>query len=236
MENLRRLGGVAGVAAGVAAAWLFFGLVFVFPSTGLSMADQQNAHKSLAFIGKHQDLTWIVNIPGGFLPPLLILVVLVALGERFRDEAPASSRVGPLLGIVGVIGIAAAALVRHVGFAGLSILYRVNKAGAVYAFYALFGMVKSFLALGDIALGLAALVLGIAMVRTRTYTTAGYVGVVAGLMMILAGFTGRTNVLILSFVPIAVWQIWTGLALLGEVGRRSEAAHRRSPAEPHLTT
>jgi len=52
MENLRRLGGEAGILAGTATAWIFLGFVFIFPSAGLTLIDQANPHRYLPFIAQ----------------------------------------------------------------------------------------------------------------------------------------------------------------------------------------
>ena len=94
MENLRRLGGEAGILAGTATAWIFLGFVFIFPSAGLTLIDQANPHRYLPFIAQHSAMFWTVNILGGLIAGLLSAVVFLALGDRFKDESPASARIG----------------------------------------------------------------------------------------------------------------------------------------------
>lgn len=237
MENLRRLGGDAGVLAGLATAWLFLGLILVFPSAGLSLADQLNPHRYLTFIAKHQTMFWTVNVPGGFVAALLTAVLLLAMGDHFRDHAPASARIGPLLGIFGAAGFAAAALIRQVGFGALSTLYVGNKVGAAYAFYALNGMVNSLVSLGDVATGLGVLILGNVMLRTKRYGHVGYLSVVAGTAMVFSAFIAHVFLFMASFVAIIAWLLWTALTLRAEVGsalfRRvtERRKHERSTSE-----
>src|SRR5438034_7816060 len=117
MEDLRRLGGEAGVLAGVAMAWLFLGFVVLFPSAGLNLVDQGNPHRYLPFIARHASMCWVLNILGALVAGLLSAVVYVALHDRFKDECPATARIGSFGGTMGAAAFGAAALVGHTGCA-----------------------------------------------------------------------------------------------------------------------
>lgn len=218
MDNMKRLGGEAGVLAAIATAWLFLGLILVFPSAGLNLSDQVNPHRYLPFIGKHQVMFWAVNVLGGLLAAMLTAVLLLALGDRFEDHAPVSARLGPMLGVFGSAGFAVAALVRQIGFGYLSPVYASNKVGMAHAFYAMNGMTNSFLALGEVATGFGALILGNVMLRTKRYGSVGYMSVVTGTALILSGFIDHVVLFTASSVMTIVWLTWTSLALRSEVG------------------
>lgn len=218
MENLRRWGGEAGVVAGLATAWLFLAFVQVFPSAGLSLADQMNAHKYLQFIGKHQIMFWTVNVLGGLLAAMMSAVLFLALSDRFEDDAPASAKVGALFGIGGALGYAASALIRQVGFGALAAIYPANKTNAVIAFRAVSGLETSMFALGQVGVGLGAMVLGTVMLRTKRYGGVGYLSAVAGTTMFLSGFITHIVLFIASFATMAAWFVWSALTLRSEAG------------------
>src|SRR2546422_10535261 len=136
MENLRRLAGEAGFLAAIATAWLFLGFVVLFPSAGLGLVDQANPHRYLPFIARHSAMFWVVNILGALVAGLLSAVVYMALHDRFKDESPATARIGSFAGTMGAAAFATAALVRHTGFGWLSTIYATNVVGAAHAFYA----------------------------------------------------------------------------------------------------
>jgi hypothetical protein len=235
MENLRRVGGEAGVLAGMATALLFVGLVWFFPQAGLPLADQTNPHKYIAFITKHQVLFWLVNVLGGLLAALMSAVLFLALGDRFGDEAPASARIGPLFGIGGAMGFAAAALIRQVGFSAAAAIYRGNQAGAVNMFRGLQAVEMSMFALGQVAIGLGAIVLGIVMLRARNYAGVGYLSAVAGTTMFLGGFIPHVVLFVASFALMTMWLVWSALVLRAEAGpafvrwgARSRAPERKA--------
>ncbi len=218
MENLRRWGGEAGVLAGVATAWLFVALVIVFPSAGFSLDDQANPHKYLTFIDKHQILFWTVNVVGGLLAALMSAVLFLALNDRFAEEAPASARVGAMFGIGGSIGFAASALVRQVGYSAASLQYKANTSNAAIMWRAMNGIETSMFALGQVAVGLAAIVLGIVMLRSKRYAGVGYLSAVAGTTMFLGGFIPHVVLFIASFALMTVWFVWTAMMMRAEAG------------------
>lgn len=233
MENVRRLGGEAGVLAGAAAAWAFLGATLIFPSAKLNLIDQMNPHKYLPFIAKHETMFWMVNILGGLLAPLLALILLLALADRFQDEAPASSRIGSLFGIVGMAALGIGALTRQVGLGALSALYiyHAPKAAptatktAATAFFALNAMVNSIVAMGGVATGLGVLILGSVMLRAERYRSIGYLGAITGIALVLSAFIAHVFLFMASSILTVAWLIWTGLTLRAEV-TPAYAGHR----------
>ncbi len=221
MQSLRRWGGGAGLLAGVAGAWEFVAFAFVLPAAGLGLTDLRDPDKFLPFIATHRILLWFVDFLGLFLGSLLGLVLLLALGDRFREEAPARSRVGPLFGIVGATGFAIAILIRHFGNGFLATLYATDKVAAAHAFYALRGANDSFAALGGVGVGLGVLLLGTIMSGIGRYSGAGYLGVITGAVLILGVVVPSFPLVaarIVLIVLLTLWLIWTGSIL------RSEAA------------
>src|SRR5437870_7783572 len=89
-------------------AWLFLGFVVLFPSAGLSLVDQGNPHRYLPFIARHASMFWVVNILGALVAGLLSAVVYMALHDRFKDESPATARIGSFAGTMGAAAFAAA--------------------------------------------------------------------------------------------------------------------------------
>lgn len=218
MENLRRLGAEAGVVAGLATGLLFLGFVWFFPEAGLTLANQTNPHKYLVFIRKHEMLYWVVNVGGGLLAAIMSGVLFLALGDRFHQDAPASAKIGPLLGIGGAIGFAASALIRQVGYSAASALYVVNRTGAVQAFRGTQWVETSMFALGQVGVGLGAIILGIVMLREKHYSSVGYLSAVAGSTMFLGAFVEHNVLFMASFALMAAWFVWTSLIVRQEAG------------------
>lgn len=218
MENLRRLGGEAGVLAGLAMAWMILGFLFIFPAAGLAFGDQANPHRYLPFVARHSALFWSVNILGGLVAALMGVVVFMALWDRFKEDAPASAKIGSLTGIIGSGMFAASVVVRQVGFVMLSPIYAGNMVGAAHAFYAVNVIVRSLAALGSLAVGLGTLTLGNVLVKHRKYNGVGYLSVVAGVAMVLSGFISHPITYVVGLASAAVWLIWTALVLRGEAG------------------
>src|SRR3989441_12970814 len=67
VEDLRRLGGEAGVIAGLALGWLLLGVLVVWPSAGLSFAAEVNPDRILPIVHRHAAMFCAVNILCGLL-------------------------------------------------------------------------------------------------------------------------------------------------------------------------
>lgn len=214
-------GGRAGIMAAVAAAWYLLGLVIVFPASGLALGLQHNPHRYLIFAGRHQILVWLVNILGGVLYPLLAIVLLFALVERFRDEAPDRARIAGTIGIAGAMGYAVEALIKQAGFGALVTMYVPNKAGAAYAFYAMNGTAAAFDALGGIGIGVAALVFGNIMLGMARYGQAGYLSVLVGTPLVLSAFVPNAILSLIASILTIAWLGWVGYLLYQEASPES---------------
>ncbi|HEU4798687.1 MAG TPA: hypothetical protein VFT63_07145 [bacterium] len=218
MENLRRLGGEAGLVAGIATAWVFLGFVFIFPTAGLDFVDQINPHRYLPFITKHQALVWSVHILGGLLSAMGAAVLFAALQDRFNGHGSGLVKLGAGAGLFGAGTLAAAVLVRQAGFDALSTLYATNVVGGAHAFYALRGVVHSLESLSALATGVGILVIGRVMVTEKKYANVGQMSVIVGVVMAFAAFASHVLLFMVSALGMVGWLIWTSLTLRAEVG------------------
>lgn len=218
MENLRRLAGEAGVLAGIATAWLFLGLVLVFPSAGLNLADQANPHRYIPYIAKHAGMFWTVNVLGGIAAAVFTAIFVMGLADRFREGSPATAKIGSWLGVFGATSFAAAAAIRQIGFTSLIPVYKTAHTSGAVAFYGTNGVVHGLLGLGGIVAGLGVLVFAGIMLKSARYSSVGFLSVAAGTVMILDGFVNNVYFFMGSFMAMIVWLIWTSLTLRAEVG------------------
>lgn len=209
MDNLRRLGGVAGVLSGFATAWLAIALTVVFPAAGLGPRGQENPSAYLPFIAGHPLLFWATAVLGGVLAALASGVLILALADRFHDESQAQTRLGLALGFTGVLGFAVGAFLRLSGYGYLATLYG-TRPGAAVAFYAVSGVAASFVALADVTLGLGALIFGGLMLRKPGYTHAGYLSIVAGTPLIISAFVPSEILVLIASGLTAIWFAWSG--------------------------
>ncbi len=232
MEDLRRIGGEAGVVAGIALGWLVLGVMVVLPAAGLSIGDQMNPHKLLTFIHAHGATVWMVNVLGGLLAAVMSIVLYLAIGDRFSDDEPAGARIGALFGVLGAFAFATAALVRQFGMGSLASLYIANQVGAVHGFRGLSGTLSAISALAALFTGLAALAFATAMVPAKQYRKTGYLALGAGAVMVLATFIPDRFLAALGQLAAGAWFAWTALVLRSESG----PAYFRWQLAPRETT
>lgn len=218
MDQLRRIGGEAGILAGIATVWFLVGLVLVYPSVGLELAQQNNPHRWLPFVAKHEPLVWSVNIAGGMLGALLTAVLILALTDRFREDEPANTRIAQVIGLFGASATAMGALTKHAGSTWLANLYVANQVGASHALYALTSVVNAFFSFGTFATGCAVLLIGRLMLKHRRYENAGYLSLLAGAIMVLSGLFGRDVLSHFSVIAAIFWTGFSAFSLLSEFG------------------
>ncbi len=210
MDNLRRLGGVAGIVAGLSTAWLAVGLTVIFPAAGLPLKSQQDPAKYLPFIIRHETLFWAAGAAGGVLAALAAGVLILALADRFHDDSRDQARFGLALGLAGALAFAVGAFLRLTGFGYLATVYGSNRQGAAAAFYALSGVAGSFVALADATLGLSALVFGGLMLRRPGYARAGSISIIAGAPLVLSAFLAGSMLVPIASGLTALWLFWSG--------------------------
>ncbi len=218
VEDLRRLGGEAGVVAGLALGWLLLGILVVWPSAGLNFAGEFNPNKLLPFVHRHEAMFWAVNILGGLLAAVMSIILYLAVGDRFTNDAPASARIGALFGVFGSFGFGAAALLRQFGMGPLSMLYSSNSVGAVHAFRGMSGVLSAALSVGELFTGIATLAFAGAMMSEKNYRNPGLVGIITGVAMILATFVRGPVLNGVGFAAAAVWFAWTAIVMRAESG------------------
>src|SRR2546428_834529 len=121
-------------------------------------------------------------------------------------------------GEAGVLAALAAAWVRHAGFGWLSTISATNGVGAAHAFYAVSTVAASLVGLGNVMAGLGILLFGRVMQRHQRYNSLGYLSVVAGTAMVLAGFVTHPFSFAVSAISAMVWLTRTALTLRAEAG------------------
>src|SRR6266849_5138847 len=123
MEDLRRIGGEAGVVAGIALGWLVLGMMVILPAAGLSIGDQMNPHKLLTFIHSHGATVWMVNVLGvlgAFAFATASLVRQFGMGSL--ASLYIANQVGAVHGFRGLSGTLSAVTALAALFTGLAAL------------------------------------------------------------------------------------------------------------------
>jgi hypothetical protein len=213
MDNLRRLGGLAGIISGLATAWLTIGLAVAFPAAGITLRGQNDPNKYLPFVAKHTVLFWTTDVLGGVVAALAAAILMLALADRFDARTHDQAKMGMAFGLVGALGLAVAAFIRLMVAGYLTAIYGAAKLTAGVAFYAANSMTHAFLALGAVALGLSALIYGGMMLKEAGYTHVGYVSVVAGTPLIISGFVSGDVLFWIASGLLTIWFFWTGALL-----------------------
>lgn len=228
MDNLRRLGGLAGIISGLATAWLTIGLSVAFPAAGITLRGQNDPNKYLPFVMKHTALFWSVDVLGGIVAAIAAGILMLALAEKFHGESSDQAKLGMTMGLVGALGLVTAAFCRLTAVVYLTGIYHAAKLTAGVAFYAVNSMLHGFLALGAVCLGLSALIYGGLMLKDSDYTNVGYLSIVAGTPLIITAFVAGDVLYQVASGLIALWLFWTGALLWMETAPASSARGART--------
>jgi hypothetical protein len=228
MDNLRRLGGLAGIVSGLAMAWLTIGLSVAFPAAGITLRGQNDPNKYLPFVMKHTALFWSVDVLGGVLAAVAAAILILALAERFHGASSDQAKLGMTMGLVGALGLVIAAFCRLTAVGYLTGIYHAAKLTAGVAFYAVNSMVHGFVALGAVCLGLSALIYGGMMLKDSDYTHAGYLSIVAGTPLIISAFISGDVLYLVASGLITIWLFWTGALLWMETAPVASARGARN--------
>lgn len=209
MDRIQRNGGTAGVIAGLLLALLFV-LFFTMgqdlmspnPSTTLALVTQKWSQFRLA------SLVGLLTV--GFAVPFT-----VGIATRLRDSAPTRARA--LLYLV-LIGLAGHGLGSALGwFGGQQVIQyaTTDRTGALHAWAAISAVNASVSMLGNGFTGAGTLIAGWAILSTNALSAGvGWVGVIAGVVQILALFTAAPAVFLGGFVLTIVWLLYAGYALM----------------------
>jgi len=84
------------------------------------------------------------------------------------------------------------------------------------------------MALGGLAVGISAVVFGNVMLKTDKYAHVGYLSVVTGTPLILAGFVSHVILFMIASILNIAWLTWTGWTMWSETAPQHRAQHQMS--------
>lgn len=215
MVPRQRTAGTAGIVSAV-------GLVAVLAlilSSGLTPEVLSDPAKALPYITQNPARWSAPSIIGAIVAGVAVLFV-AGLANRLRERTPTRATAVLYLGLLGIAGHGFESIIRWVPSLQVAAYAGKDQVAAAHAWVALSAIQTGLGGIGNAFFGAAALVAGWAIISGRALpSTVGWVGVVAGLVDILAVFAPASPLFLLTIVLDLVWLAWTGNAL-----RRTAAA------------
>ena len=214
MSSLQKMGGVAaliGAATYVVGFVLLFGLLV---PAGYGSGDG-SAVQSVAFLADHQAILYTWNLIIYVVFGVFLVVLALALHERFKAGSPAVVQTATAFGIIWAGLVIASGMVANVGMDTVVDLFGKDQAQAASVWLALESVQNGLGGGIEIVGGLWVLFISFAALRTGGLPRAlNYLGVVIGAAGILTIVPVLEVVAAFFGLGFIVWFVWVGIVML----------------------
>jgi hypothetical protein len=215
MKQFQKVGGVAALVLGATKA---LGVVFLVVALrgGVSFSDVlYGSAKSLASQEEHPAMAIVQALVIGFPYTLAIIILALALYERWSGEAAQLVRTATIVAVVAFGFYLSLAVMSVVGMPGILQLYRQDHSQGLTAYFAFNVVTLGLRQTGAFALGCFLLLVGWIVLRTRDVPRPiAYLAVVAGAGFVLRGFVAPLAVGLVGDIALIVWAVWLGVLML----------------------
>ena len=209
LNNLQKIGGVAALLEAIiyVSAFVFFGAFWNFP------ADADSVQK-FAFLADNQIILSIVNFIMYVLFGIFLAVLVLALHERLKGNAPTLSQIASVFGVVWVGLVIASGMIANIGLGAVIELSTKEPEQAMTAWRAINSVVEGLGGGNEIVGGLWVLLLSIAALKGNELPKIlNYLGLFIGFAGILTIYPADVLTEIFGLGQI-VWFAWLGIIML----------------------
>ncbi len=209
MNNLQKAGGVTALleATIYISVFVFFGAFWNFP------ADADSVQK-FAFLAENQGLLSIVNFIMYVLFGILLAVLVLALHERLKINAPILSQVASIFGVIWVGLVIASGMISNIGLAAALELSVREPEQAMTLWRTILAVVEGLGGGNEIVGGLWVLLISIAALKGKAlHKTLSYLGLFVGIVGILTIYPAEVFTEVFGISQI-VWFSWLGVSML----------------------
>ena len=209
MSNLQKTGGVAALFEAViyVSAFVFFGAFWSSP-------DGADAAQQFAFLAENKTVLSIVNFVMYVLFGIVLAVLVLALHERLKKEAPTLSSLAAVFGVVWVGLVIASGMIANIGLAAAIDLATTEPQQAMEMWRTIYTVVEGMGGGNEVVGGLWVLLISIAALQSQTLPKAfNVVGLFVGSVGVLTVYPADVLTEIFGVSQI-VWFAWLGVNLL----------------------
>jgi hypothetical protein len=220
MQNLQRIGGLAALYAGVAYIVGMLGFLLV---VGWS----EDPTRQVAILADNQLVQHTLYLIVYQVWAIFLVVLTLALYERFRAGAPAVMRLATAIGIIWATLVIASGMIFNIGMDTVVDLYARDPARATTVWSAIVAVCDGIGGGNELVGGLWVLLTSWAALLVRGLPRGlTYLGLATGATGVLSALPGLGDAgLVFGLVQIA-WFIWLGLVML-----RSPSENRERTVE-----
>ncbi|MBD1556761.1 hypothetical protein HC752_07415 [Vibrio sp. S9_S30] len=209
MSYLQKIGGIAALSEAViyVSAFVFFGVYWDFPVDADSM-------KKLAFLSENQTSFSVVNLVMYVLFGILLAVLVLAVHERLKINAPNLSKVASIYGLIWVGLVIASGMISNIGLAAALELSTTNSEQAILVWSIISTIAEGIGGGNEVVGGLWVLLLSIAAYRSHEFSKSfNFLGFFVGIVGILTIYPAEVLTAMFGITQI-VWFSWLGVSML----------------------
>ncbi|WP_333797784.1 DUF4386 family protein [Rheinheimera sp.] len=209
MNPLQKSGGLSSLCQSV-----IYLLMFVFYAVVYDLPANAGMAQKLAFLAEHQLMLSVANLLGYVVFGLLLAVLVLALYQRLKDNAPALMQLATLFGVLWVGLVIASGMIANIGLNQVVGLASTEPEQAKAVWLAVNTVVEGLGGGNEIVGGLWVLFLSIAALQSNKLPKAlNYLGFVVGCAGILTLYPADIFTELFGLSQI-LWFFWLGLVLL----------------------
>lgn len=209
MNNLQKVGGITALleAAIYISAFVFFGAFWNFPGDADSV-------QKFAFLAENQSILSIVNFIMYVLFGILLAVLVLALHQRLKINAPTLSQVASIFGVIWVGLVIASGMISNIGLAAAIELSVSEPDQAMSLWRTILVVVEALGGGNEIVGGLWVLLLSFAALKGKSLHKAlSCFGLFVGIVGILTIYPAEVFTELFGISQI-VWFLWLGVSML----------------------
>lgn len=229
MKDIQKIGGAAALyQAAFAIAALAF-LLVGSRAMGLSVQDVMDGTSKYLAAQSTYRTAFVLETVGGIAYSAAILVLALALYERWRTTSTALARTATAAALVASTAFLFLGIALVVGLPGITQLYAQDHTQGYTAWVVFNAVTFGFREAAGFALGGYLILIGLVMLRARDLPRP------LAYIAILAGAADLTRLVIpplglVGLVGLVVWTVWLGFLLLGSRSLVASSAGSAVPA------
>ncbi len=208
MKNLQKMGGIAAVYAGLAYVVGMMGFMII-------VGWPDDPVEQVVKLVDHQVVQHILYLIVYQVWALFLIVLVLALYERFKDDSPAMMQTATAIGMIWAGIVIASGMIFNIGMDNVVDLYDKNPDQATTVWLAIESVCDGIGGGNEMLGGLWVLLISwVALQAGKLPKALNYVGIVIGVAGIISALPALGEVgMIFGLIQI-VWFIWLGTIML----------------------
>ena len=208
MKNLQKMGGIAAVYAGLAYIVGMMGFLVI-----VSWPD--DPVEQVAVLVEHQVVQHILYIIVYQIWAIFLVVLALALYERFKDDSPAMMQTATAIGMIWAGVVIASGMIFNIGMDNVVDLHSTDPKQAETVWLAVSSVCDGIGGGNELLGGLWVLLISwVALQAGKLSKALNYLGIVIAVAGIISALPGLGEVgMIFGGIQI-VWFIWLGIVML----------------------